>query len=337
MLAEKFRLKHIARDIEAGDLMENFFVWAVASVIVIRVFLTLTGYPQILPAEDIHIAHTLFGGFLMLIALTISFIFLNREAKQIAAVIGGIGFGTFIDELGKFITKNNDYHYEPAIALIYIILATIFLISRIIEKYFTFSPEEYAVNAVEMAKQALVHDLEKDERSLSLKYLKKADQDNPLVIILAKVLEEIQPVPNKNATPFHRFRNFLKSLYFRLIENPNFNSLLIIFFVSYSTINFAQAFFNFRNVDSFFEWGHLLSSIVSGIFVLTGVFSLIRKTRKKAYTSFRFAVLVHIFLTQFFLFVENQFSAVFTLAASLVIWNTLQYLMSEEKLYLHTH
>jgi hypothetical protein len=317
---------------DAGDLMENFFVWAVVSVIGIRVFLSLTGYPQILPAEDIHIAHTLFGGFLMLFALSISFVFLNREAKQIASIIGGIGFGTFIDELGKFITKNNDYHYEPAIALIYIILATIFLISRVIEKYFTFSPEEYAVNAVEMVKQALVHDLEKNERSLSLKYLKKANQDNPLVATLKMVLQKIQPIPNKNATPFHRFRNFLKSLYFRLIKNPNFNSLLIIFFVSYSTVNFFQALLNFKNVDSFFEWGHIASTLVSGLFVLAGVSSIIRKSRKKAYTSFRFAVLVHIFLTQFFLFVENQFAAVLTLAASIVIWNTLQYLISEEKL-----
>lgn len=312
--------------------MENFFVWAVASVIVIRVFLSLTNYPQILPAEDLHIAHTLFGGFLMLFALSISFIFLNREAKQIASVVGGIGFGTFIDELGKFITKNNDYHYEPAIAFIYIILAIIFLFSRVIEKYFKFSKEEYAVNAVEMVKQALVHHLEKNERSLSLKYLKKASLDNPLVAALKKTLREISPLPNNNSTPFHRIRAFLKTLYFQLIRNPNFNSFLIIFFVSYSIVNLFWALFNFKNIDSFFEWGHILSTIGSGLFVLAGIISLIRKSRKRAYTSFRFAVLVHIFLTQFFLFVENQFSAVFTLAASLVIWNTLQYLIAEEKL-----
>ena len=328
---EKIRLKHIARDIDAGELMENFFVWAVVSFIVIRVFLIVTGYPQI-QTENLHIAHMLFGGFLMVIAMFIFFIFLNKEAKFISSIIGGIGFGAFIDELGKFITNNNDYHYEPAIALIYVILVTIFLTSRLVEKYFKYTQEEYAVNAVEMVKQALVHDLEKDERTIALKYLNKSDNQNELVRILRKTLQRIEIIPNKDPNFIHRTRNSLRNIYLEIIKNKMFKYLVITFFIAYSTINLIQALLNFRNVESFFDWGHLISTFASGIFVLYGIYALIRLSRRKAYVYFRFAVLIHIFLTQFFLFVEKQFSAIFTLAISIIIWNTLQYLTSEEKL-----
>lgn len=331
MIFDKLKPRHVARDIEAGDLMENFFVWAVVSFLVIRIFLIITKYPQI-QTENLHIAHMLFGGFFMLIALIVSFVFINKEAKFTASVIGGIGFGAFIDELGKFITQNNNYHYEPAIALIYIILVTIFLTSRLVEKYFKYTREEYAVNAVEMIKQALVHDLEKDERALALKYLKNADSKNALVAVLGKTLKELSTIPNKNPSLFHKIRRLLRDIYLGIIKNRMFNFFIVTLFVSYSTVDLLQAFFNFKHIDSFFDWGHIASTIVTGVFVLAGVYALINLSRKRAYEYFRFAVLIHIFLTQFFLFVEKQFVAIFSLAISIVIWNTLQYLIVEEKL-----
>ena len=50
-----------ARNIEAGNLLESFLVSAVASVLAIRSFLYLTGYPQ-LSGRGLHIAHLLWGG-----------------------------------------------------------------------------------------------------------------------------------------------------------------------------------------------------------------------------------------------------------------------------------
>src|SRR3990167_6561029 len=107
------------RDVEAGDLVENFLVSAIASILVIRLFLAITGYPQ-LGGENFHIAHMLWGGFLMMVAVIGLLVFLNKETKYIASILGGIGFGTFIDELGKFITKDNNYFYQTTIGIIYV-------------------------------------------------------------------------------------------------------------------------------------------------------------------------------------------------------------------------
>ena len=122
------------RNIEAGNLLENFLISAVFSLISLRVFLTITGFPRI-GGETLHIAHLLFGGILMTLSIFVLLVFLNRESKQIASVIGGIGFGAFIDELGKFITTDNNYFFEPAISIIYLIFVFLFLLARSVEQY----------------------------------------------------------------------------------------------------------------------------------------------------------------------------------------------------------
>ena len=114
---------------DAPELIELFLVAAVAAVLAIRAFLALASYPQI-GGDGLHIAHMLWGGLFMLLAMLLLFTLLGRAVQRFAAILGGVGFGTFIDELGKFITDDNNYFYEPAIGLIYIVFIAIFLALR---------------------------------------------------------------------------------------------------------------------------------------------------------------------------------------------------------------
>lgn len=112
------------------DRLDTFVLASVATILVTRTFLALTGYPKI-GSDGLHIAHVLYGGIILVSA----FLFLllaSKPNRLIVAIIGGIGFGLFLDEVGKFVTQDNDYFYRPAVGLMYIALLTIWLIARLI-------------------------------------------------------------------------------------------------------------------------------------------------------------------------------------------------------------
>jgi hypothetical protein len=62
---------------------------------------------------------------LLFIAALLPLLLSNRRVFSLSAVIAGIGVGLFIDEVGKFITKNNNYFYPAAAPIVY----TFFLLS----------------------------------------------------------------------------------------------------------------------------------------------------------------------------------------------------------------
>src|SRR3954464_5252759 len=103
----------------------------VGSVLVTRLYLSAMGYPQV-GRGTLHIAHVLWGGLLLFVAALLPLMLANREIYQVSALAGGVGTGLFIDEVGEFLTRTNDYFYPPAIPIIYaFFLLTVLLYLRI--------------------------------------------------------------------------------------------------------------------------------------------------------------------------------------------------------------
>lgn len=97
------------------------------SVLATRSFLEATGYPQI-ASGDFHIAHVMWGGLLLFAAALVLLIWRGRNIHWLGSLLTGIGFGLFIDEVGKFITQSNDYFYPLAAPIIYaFFLLTVFI------------------------------------------------------------------------------------------------------------------------------------------------------------------------------------------------------------------
>ncbi|MTD13046.1 hypothetical protein GIS00_03680 [Nakamurella sp. YIM 132087] len=119
------------QDTAALHRFEVFLFTAVATVLVVRAYLAATGYPQV-GGKELHIAHVLWGGLLLGIAVVTSIIGQGTRVHTRAAFIGGIGFGLFIDEIGKFLTKDVNYFFTPAIAIMYVVFVLFYLTVRII-------------------------------------------------------------------------------------------------------------------------------------------------------------------------------------------------------------
>ena len=90
-----------------------------ASVALTRLFLELTGYPQ-LGNQTLHIAHVMWGGLLLFVSALLMLIYANRWVYRMGAILAGVGVGLFMDEVGKFITQTNDYFYPPAASIVYV-------------------------------------------------------------------------------------------------------------------------------------------------------------------------------------------------------------------------
>jgi len=122
-------MRHDLRDSQALARFELFLGTAVATVLVVRSALAATGYPQV-GGNGLHVAHVLYGGLLMGAAIVTVEIAPGTRARLHAAFIGGIGFGLFIDEVGKFLTKDVNYFFRPAVAIIYAVFVLFYVVVR---------------------------------------------------------------------------------------------------------------------------------------------------------------------------------------------------------------
>lgn len=158
------------------------------TVVVTRVFLILTGYPQ-LGNSVLHIAHALWGGLLLFAAGLIPLIFANRWAITTSSVLSGIGVGLFIDEVGKFITQKNDYFYAPAAPIIYSAFLLVTLLFLSLRRSRQQSPRASMYRALSRLREVLDNDLDRVERDRLMSELANGQTAaEPHVKLLAKQL-----------------------------------------------------------------------------------------------------------------------------------------------------
>jgi hypothetical protein len=134
-----------------------------ASVTLTRLFLEITGYPQ-LGSGTLHIAHVLWGGLLLFAASLLPLLVANRWGYALGALLSGAGVGLFIDEVGKFITQNNDYFHPLAAPIVYaFFLLTVLLYLRI-RRPPTRDARAELYRAFDAMEEVLEHDLDDQER-----------------------------------------------------------------------------------------------------------------------------------------------------------------------------
>lgn len=135
-----------------------------ASVSVTRLFLEVTGYPQ-LGGGELHIAHVLWGGLVLFVAALLPLVYANRWVYRWGAILAGVGVGLFIDEVGKFITQTNDYFHPAAAPIVYAFFLVTVLIYRRVRRPPLRSGRAELYRALDALEELLDHDLDPDERA----------------------------------------------------------------------------------------------------------------------------------------------------------------------------
>jgi hypothetical protein len=327
------------RDVDGASYLETFLVSAVASILLIRLYLELTDYPQI-GGGGLHIAHVLWGGFLMLLALVLLLGFLGKHVKRAAAVVGGVGFGAFIDELGKFITSDNDYFYRPTAALIYVIFIGLVLLFRWIEQRRQHSRLELLANSADMLKEVIIDGARSDEIIRALALLEQVGEDTELTRALRQVVLSADRAPDHPPSIPTRAALRMRSLYERLLVHHWFQRVLLLIFVGNAAIGVvvvglvlvqgSDMLFS-SEVRSLTAMGQASSATIVWSLAVVGTLQL-RRSRLAAFGWFKRSVLATIFFVQVFLFMQNQAIALAGLLANLVLLGGVNALIRAERI-----
>ncbi|MDX6694668.1 MAG: hypothetical protein QOF02_2271 [Blastocatellia bacterium] len=345
------RRQLLIRNFGIGFYLETFLVAAVAAILTIRLFLSLTGYPQ-LGGSGLHVAHVLWGGLLMMASIIILLSLLGKAAEFLGAITGGIGFGVFIDEVGKFVTSDNDYFFRPSVAIMYVIFILLFMAGRALQTRGGFSSREYLLNALHEMEEVALDNLDEEEQQRALAYLEKSEPANPLVAALKDSLAQANLCERARPGLLARAKVLVRTFYRRIVPSRWFTRALVAFFIGQLIFKLLYVFVLIFFVGlrreqildyhilgrvagqmsqlSAFDWAGIWFSLLSGFFVLCGVWSL-RRSRLFAYRMFERSILVSIFLSQVFAFYKEQFSALLGLLFNIVILLALRFMIEREK------
>jgi hypothetical protein len=321
-------------------MQDTVLVCAVVTILIIRLQLAITNYPQ-LGGGKLHIAHLLWGGFLMLIAIGLLLSYFGPKVRRAGAVLGGVGFGFFIDELGKFITSDNDYFFKPAAGVIYLVFILLFFVTRWLRRRSELTQREALTNAAEMVKEAALHDFDARERRRALDLLDCADASDPLVAPLRRLILDLHSMPARPPGRLTRIARWIRGHYYELIERPWFPRAVRIVFTLLAIFSVVQVLglvFDIFVVEHnghievtvtavddrignlpFVAWANIGSALVAAILLWIGVVR-IRHSRLEGYHWFERSLLVSICLTQVWVFVQSQFAAVFGLCIEVILY-----------------
>jgi hypothetical protein len=337
-----------ARDIEIVQLVDTFFVSAATSLLGIRLYLYLAGYPKV-GGGGLHIAHMLWGGLLMVVAILVQVMFVPRMTRWIGATCGGLGFGLFIDELGKFITSDNNYFFRPTAALIYLLFVLLYFASRLVVRRGGFSQREVLVNAIDLLKEAALRDLDPREQEKALSLLETLPPGDPLASAVRRLLQEAQPA--KNVSAISRLRMRAQRWYHAVAPRPWFRATLVALFSLNGILVLVEVLailavnnnpwaassddplagvFQPLGSISFLGWVELVAAVATLVSAVAGV-AILRFAQLAAYRLFEASVLLSILVIQPFAFYEAQFFATGTLAMSLPLLGVVQYFLRRER------
>jgi hypothetical protein len=309
----------LPRDPAGPRHVAGFLAVTVLTVLVTRGALALTGFPQ-LGGGGLHIAHVLWGGLLMALAVVAVLSWAGPVVRPLAALVGGIGFGLFIDEIGKFVTSDNDYFYEPTASLIYVVLVVLVLLGETIHGRRSREPHETLAAAADLAVAGLAGGFSQRARRQARELADAAGDVRGAAEVRA-LLDAVEDDARELPDPISAVSRAVVTATRRVVRvrwlprvTVGVLALATLYTVGRGIVLVASG----ADLPWWAVVGMVASGAASLVCSVIGL-RLVGRDRRRGYEWFRRAVLVNLLLSQIFLFRVDQWSAVTGLVVDLVL------------------
>jgi hypothetical protein len=334
------RIVRLVRNVEFGRLFDSFFISAVSTILIVRFYLEVTGFPQ-LGNSTLHISHLLPGTILMLAAILIMLAAVNRSVRDFAAVIAGIGFGLSWDELGKFITQTNNYFFKPTLGLIYLTFVLLYLLARYAGQR-RLSQDDYIANAIDLIKEAAIKDLDTWEYEHAKELMLHVSPNHVLYQPTMDMLNRVKPAGKRRLLLTDRIVAAVMSPVHRLSEWRYFTQMVILVAIGYGVINiFVTLFYLYGALNSVHinlsilkgdtsDLAGALSALITVVLLGAGAYYYRRGRHKRAYELFESGLMIDIFVGQVILFFKSPKVAIAGLFITLFLLVNIKLLSAEE-------
>jgi len=309
----------LPRDPSATKHLAGFLVATVSTVLLTRALLAVSGYPQ-LGGGGLHVAHVLWGGLLLAVAIVLSLSYAGPVVRPVVALVGGVGFGLFVDEIGKFVTSDNDYFYEPTAALIYVVVVGLVLLVEAMHRRSPRHSSEALAGAVDHAVAGVAGGFSPRARRHARGLVADAG-DVPAAAevgaLLDRVSDDAEELPDVIGTVAHWIvqgtRHLVRA---RWVPWLTVGALTL---TGAATVGRGiYAWSAGADVPGWVVTGMLVSGLASVLCALRGLV-LVRRDREEGYRWFRRAVLLSLLVTQIFLFRIDEWAATLGLLGDLFL------------------
>ncbi|MHA4852426.1 hypothetical protein L1080_023230 [Rhodococcus sp. MSC1_016] len=308
------------RDAQGSGLVEAFVIIGILTILLTRAYLHLTGYPQV-GGSSLHIAHVLWGGLGMIVALVTVFSFLGRKPRVVAVVVGGIGFGLFLDEIGKFVTKTNDYFYRPSVAIMYVVIVVLLLLNRWLHDVRPPTVTEDVANAAAIALGGLDRGLDRVRREQAIAQLRRAGEAGADASTVACVADLLDRCPDRQGRVMPSVRELARRATPEFARGPGMLWTAAVGLTVFSTLGLISAVTtlddDLRGAGADITTvGQLVGSAIAFVLCWSATVRL-RNGKMWPLQFLRSAALVTVLLTEVFDFVAQEFGALLNVAVGL--------------------
>lgn len=327
--------------------MLTMMSWAIFSLLLVRIYLAVTDYPQI-GRGTWHISHVLFGGIIMTAGMMINLMIQGRNVKKISTAVFGFGFGWFIDEIGKFLTKDYNYFFRPAIIVIYILFVSMFLLYRYLSKK---KSENQIIfySVLEDMEEVINDDLEKTEKRKMIDKLKSiiATEQGNIKMMATGLLSAIRNMTVKEDKKNLQLREWAIRMfnisYDRIFKRKMVVYSLFAYAIYFSVdkivdilrigasgqkMNMIQKFYTdysfFGKSDVYMIVFKMAADLTASILFLIGARYFWLGKKNKGMNFFKYGLYVSIFLVSIFKFYFEQMGGLFEVVVAIILLQVVE-------------